>query len=1399
MRKMLSKALSVVLALCMVISVFPVMSFAVSETTLSSAELNLQSGLYPHPFSENGRAALSWPDVSGTNNVYQSYWQVEDNYDESFDNATPEAWAVNGRDASHPNAFVATNSAPCDDALGTDDPNYNLYTYSYSCMSYEFMGDATLSFDWRASCEDFAPEGYSTEDPNTCLWDSFVVAIDGVVVIQIGGETDWQHFGDYEITGEPTDSHKIAWMYTKDAGYGQHEDCAFVDNIVLTVDNSVKLTADELNLQSDLIPHPFSVAGEAMLTWDDTDDVMDTYSQSEWAREEYASYYEDYEGKTAYAWEQVNYDAAHPTALKSTNTEEDVYSTYSAMSYTFSGPTTLSFDYLLAFETCDDETNTACDTLELIVDNRVVMQKAELLNDVPAWKTFSYEITGDGEHNVIWVFNRDFFDSGTEVYDRAAYVDNITVEVSGSCDLSSAKLTYKENGVDKELTANGGNLSYAAGTVSDLCVHFDDDGETIYTLKVDGVEVTPVNGVYAIADAGQAHSINIIAMRPGFMAANWSCSTTVSYELNDIITEAPEGAVYSFSNDANYPWTAIPAPGGGAAAQSGNKGVDSSESNLTLNVTVPAGKTYYVVYRYAVSSETSFDKLFTYYDATKIGEDGISGYNSDGEPLSQVPQYLTQFALSEGTHTIKWSYGKDLSGAHGNDAAYVMDIRILETQLTGSFDLSYNSAKGTVSKDGSAVSGTVSGMAGSSYTLTETPAAGCYFVGWYSGETLLSAEATYSGTFGLAPDAIEARFDSATTTSLTVSWDSAVSGVTCSVNEGEAFALTNGVAISTQQADVITLTATVPTGVLKGFYDGNSMISSAASYTFTFGESDVVLNVKAAENNDFAPVDGYTNPENLTVQTRPGCSWALDADGTLKSTNKGAGGTVSILRIIPAASGILIYKYKTSSEANWDCLYYSGAEITNENFKSAVNYEQRENYSGTHSWTEDAVVVQAGVPIYFGYRKDSSGNSGQDTAWLKDFTLETSVDNKSITIVYPEDCGSVASSGAPVSSGTVIPIPAGTTCSLTAEAKNMAFFLGWYIGETCVSSEPGYTFKVENDVTVAARFNPNAFADVSGYTTGTGVSSVQTRPQYPWSFANGILTSGNAGINNSVSILKVVAANTGFFSFDYKTSSEANYDVLYYSVGTEITDENYTSMPNHATRGQFSGEMADWVTFTLPVEAGNVIYLGFHKDGSTESGSDCAQVRNLQISSGNVDVTPVSSDTSFGTVSGGGTGIAIGGTTTVTATPASGGQFYGWVVNGVLVSESSSYTFTVTGNVSPKAIFAAAGSYVAKKNNSAPDFYATLTEAFANAQSGDCIRLIDSVTVSEDITVPAGVTLLIPYSGSDTTGYGLGNTGNAINRPSWTQESRFLYRTLTIAEGKTLTVNGSMIVGAVQH
>ena len=70
----------------------------------------------------------------------------------------------------------------------------------------------------------------------------------------------------------------------------------------------------------------------------------------------------------------------------------------------------------------------------------------------------------------------------------------------------------------------------------------------------------------------------------------------------------------------------------------------------------------------------------------------------------------------------------------------------------------------------------------------------------------------------------------------------------------------------------------------------------------------------------------------------------------------------------------LKFWYKTSSEKNYDYL--------------KINNETRERISGEVDWTEKELTVTAAETVTLSYVKDSSGESGSDCVWLKDFSLE---------------------------------------------------------------------------------------------------------------------------------------------------------------------------------------------------------------------------------------------------------------------------------------------------------------------------------------------------------------------------------------------------------------------------
>ena len=86
-------------------------------------------------------------------------------------------------------------------------------------------------------------------------------------------------------------------------------------------------------------------------------------------------------------------------------------------------------------------------------------------------------------------------------------------------------------------------------------------------------------------------------------------------------------------------------------------------------------------------------------------------------------------------------------------------------------------------------------------------------------------------------------------------------------------------------------------------------------------------------------------------------------------------------------------------------------------------------------------------------------------------------------------------------------------------------------------------------------------------------------------------------------------------------------------------------------------------------------------------------------------------------------------------------------------------------------------------------YYNSVEDALEAAVSGDKVIVQKDTTITRDVTVPAGVTLLVPHK-DGYTGYDL-----ASGTPDLSAEAKnvtdVLYRTLTVNEGVTVTVNGT--------
>lgn len=149
---------------------------------------------------------------------------------------------------------------------------------------------------------------------------------------------------------------------------------------------------------------------------------------------------------------------------------------------------------------------------------------------------------------------------------------------------------------------------------------------------------------------------------------------------------------------------------------------------------------------------------------------------------------------------------------------------------------------------------------------------------------------------------------------------------------------------------------------------------------------------------------------------------------------------------------------------------------------------------------------------------------------------------------------------------------------------------------------------------------------------------------------------------------------------------------------------------------------------------------------------------------------------------------------TLVATPASGYQFFGWysVTESKYLSSDAAATLNFDSDQTIKPVFIDSSSPIFETGG--VRFY-DLNEAnnYAKANSQDKIILISDGTLpSGNYTISSGITLVIPFD--STNAY-------YTTSPSYTTTAATLkaYRTLTMAEGASIDVEGAVSVGAKHY
>ena len=386
------------------------------------------------------------------------------------------------------------------------------------------------------------------------------------------------------------------------------------------------------------------------------------------------------------------------------------------------------------------------------------------------------------------------------------------------------------------------------------------------------------------------------------------------------------------------------------ALKSNSAGMSSSQVTvtITLNEYVKASKLYF---DYKVSSESAY------------------GYVSDGlkikdsySKIGTTDDFVAYSMTVRGGDEIKLTYAKDYSGDEGSDCVWLKNFRLAElhtlTILTPEIVGATIELKDS---DGKAVD-----SANGSYMVED---------GTYSYTISKFGYETKTGTITVEG---EDKVESVTlpelakkTISFNITLPQDVSG-DCTVeikSDGKQAASGTETSYSLPQGEY-TYTITHPN-------------CETAEGKFTIADADVTETVqmirKLVFSDVFAQMTGIeaaNNTDNDKETTYGFTPVKTEESVMLQSNNQGKGSSTAALKITAKKAQKLSFSYKVSTESSYDKFYI------------LLNNKEMVQTSGEGQWTDYSINLSAADSMVIKYTKDYSGNSFDDTVYLKDFSAE---------------------------------------------------------------------------------------------------------------------------------------------------------------------------------------------------------------------------------------------------------------------------------------------------------------------------------------------------------------------------------------------------------------------------
>jgi hypothetical protein len=331
----------------------------------------------------------------------------------------------------------------------------------------------------------------------------------------------------------------------------------------------------------------------------------------------------------------------------------------------------------------------------------------------------------------------------------------------------------------------------------------------------------------------------------------------------------------------------------------------------------------------------------------------------------------------------------------------------------------------------------------------------------------------------------------------------------------------------------------------------------------------------------------------------------------------------------------------------------------------------------TLSWSSGSWVYECSFIIH--YADGTVIYQGSDLN--NNFSYNFQMDCPGSTTNYTISVSANPSNGGTVTGGGIY--SQGQSCTVSATDNSGFTFSNWTENGSVVSTQPSYTFTVNNNRTLVANFQaqPQSYA-ISVSANPTNGGTVTGGGTYQQGQSCNVTAAHNPGYTfiNWTENGNVVSTDASYtFTVTGNRTLVANFTAQQYiiTVSADPTNGGIVTGGGTYTYGQ-SCEI------TATPNTPNFNFINWTENGNPVSNQlsytfIVTSNRNLvaNFTTQNYIITAIPYPTDGGTISGAG-GYDYGQTCYLEATPATGYEFINWIKDGSPVSTNTSYSFTVT-------------------------------------------------------------------------------------------------------------------------